>query len=110
VNWPRELARQLTHPLALLLWVAALLSFIVGSITVDVAVVLIIVVLNAAVAFVQERHTENAGEADGRGVQQPLPAVGDRGRARDRRRVRVRSTVSGAAWQRRPTRTRHAAC
>jgi len=30
----------------------------------------------------------------GRGVQQPLPSVGDRGRARDRRRVRVRPTVS----------------
>jgi magnesium-transporting ATPase (P-type) len=67
VQWLRELARQLTHPLALLLWVAALLSFIVGSITVGVAVVLIIV-LNAAVALVQERHAENAVEALGRGV------------------------------------------
>ena len=62
MQWPRELARQLTHPLALLLCAAALLSFIVGSITVAVAVVLIIV-LNAAVAFVQERHAENAVEA-----------------------------------------------
>jgi hypothetical protein len=108
VNWPRELARPLTHPLALLLWVAALLSFIVGSITVSVAVVLIIV-LNAAVAFVQERHAENAVEALGRGVQPPLPAVSDRRRARDRRRGRVRPTVSSAAWHRRPSRTRHAA-
>ena len=31
-QWPRELARQFTHPLALLLWAAALLSFIVGSV------------------------------------------------------------------------------
>jgi magnesium-transporting ATPase (P-type) len=31
VQWPREIARQLTHPLALLLWVAAVLSFAVGS-------------------------------------------------------------------------------
>jgi hypothetical protein len=108
VQWARELARQLTHPLALLLWVAALLSFIVGSITVGVAVVLIIV-LNAAVAFAQERHAEDAVEALGRGVQQPLPAVGDRRRARDRRRVRVCPTVSSAARHRRPTRTRHAA-
>ena len=45
VGWPRELALQFTHPLTLL-WAAALLSFIVGSITVGVAVVLIIV-LNA---------------------------------------------------------------
>ena len=61
-KWPRELERQLTHPLALLLWVAALLSFIVGSITVCVAVVLVIV-LNAVVAFVQERHAEKSVEA-----------------------------------------------
>ena len=108
VNWPREPARPLAHPLALLLWVAALLSFIAGSITVGVAVVLIIV-LNAAVAFVQERNAENAVEALGRGVQPPLPAVSDRRRARDRRRGRVRPTVSSAAWHRRPTRTRHAA-
>jgi hypothetical protein len=31
VRWPREIARQLTHPLALLLWVAAALSFAVGG-------------------------------------------------------------------------------
>lgn len=36
-RWPRELARQLTHPLALLLWLAALLSFLVGSVTVCIA-------------------------------------------------------------------------
>ena len=51
VQWPRELALPLTHSLAVLLWVAAP-SFIVGSITVGVAVVLIIV-LNAAGVFVQ---------------------------------------------------------
>jgi magnesium-transporting ATPase (P-type) len=76
VKWPRELARQLTHPLALLLWVAALLSFIVGSITVGVAVVLIIV-LNAAVAFVQERHAENAVEALAGYIPQKLTVVRD---------------------------------
>lgn len=76
MQWPRELARQLTHPLALLLWVAALLSFIVGSITVGVAVVLIIV-LNAAVAFVQERHAENAVEALAGYIPQKLTVVRD---------------------------------
>ena len=76
VRWPRELGRQLTHPLALLLWVAALLSFIVGSITVGVAVVLIIV-LNAAVAFVQERHAENAVEALAGYIPQKLTVVRD---------------------------------
>src|ERR1019366_8905434 len=41
-RWPKELARQLTHPLALLLWVAAGLSFAVGNLTVAVAVLLVI--------------------------------------------------------------------
>jgi len=62
VRWPREIARQLTHPLALLLWVAALLSFVVGSQTVGIAVLLVIV-LNAAFAFAQEVQAERAVEA-----------------------------------------------
>ena len=62
VQWPRELARQLTHPLALLLWLAAGLSFLVGSQTVGIAVVLVIV-LNAAFAFAQELQAERAVEA-----------------------------------------------
>src|SRR5450755_3575583 len=62
VQWPRELGRQLTHPLALLLWVAAGLSFLVGSQTVGIAVVLVIV-LNAAFAFAQELQAERAVEA-----------------------------------------------
>ena len=62
VRWPREIARQLTHPLALLLWLAAVLSFAVGSTVVGAAVVLVIV-LNAAFAFVQELQAERAVEA-----------------------------------------------
>jgi calcium-translocating P-type ATPase len=61
-RWPRELARQLTHPLALLLWLAAALSFAVGSETVAIAVLLVIV-LNAAFAFIQELQAERAVEA-----------------------------------------------
>jgi magnesium-transporting ATPase (P-type) len=61
-RWPRELARQLTHPLALLLWLAAVLLFAVGSQVVAVAVLLIIV-LNAGFAFVQEVQAERAVEA-----------------------------------------------
>ena len=61
-RWPAELARQLTHPLALLLWVAAALSFAVGSETVAIAVLLVIV-LNAAFAFIQELQAERAVEA-----------------------------------------------
>ena len=61
-KWPRELARQLSHPLALLLWLAAALSFAVGSDTVAIAVLLVIL-LNAVFAFVQEMQAERAVEA-----------------------------------------------
>jgi calcium-translocating P-type ATPase len=62
LKWPGELARQLTHPLALLLWLAAALSFAVGSQTVAIAVLLVIA-LNAVFAFVQEMQAERAVEA-----------------------------------------------
>ncbi|MEF9887314.1 cation-translocating P-type ATPase [Streptomyces sp. P9-A4] len=61
-RWPRELARQLTHPLALLLWAAALLAWWAGIVAVALAVVVVIVV-NAAFAFVQEMQAERAVEA-----------------------------------------------
>ena len=61
-QWPRELGRQLTHPLALLLWLAAALSLAVGNRTVAIAVLLVIL-LNAAFAFVQELQAERAVEA-----------------------------------------------
>ena len=60
-RWPAELGRQLTHPLALLLWLAAGLLLIVGSNVVAAAVVLIIG-LNAAFSFVQELQAERAVE------------------------------------------------
>jgi len=62
LKWPRELARQLTHPLALLLWLAAALSFAVGSGTVAIAVLLVIA-LNAIFALIQEMEAERAVEA-----------------------------------------------
>ncbi len=61
-RWPHELARQLTHPLALLLWLAAALSFAVGNLTVAVAVLLVIA-LNAVFALIQEMQAERAVEA-----------------------------------------------
>jgi hypothetical protein len=61
-KWPADLARQLTHPLALLLWLAAALSFAVGSYTVAIAVLLVIG-LNAVFAFAQELQAEKAVEA-----------------------------------------------
>jgi magnesium-transporting ATPase (P-type) len=50
-----KLARQLTHPLALLLWAAAGLSAFVGNYTIAIAIaVLLVILLNALFAFVQE--------------------------------------------------------
>lgn len=76
IHWPREVARQLTHPLALLLWLAALLSFAVGSQTVGIAVVLVIV-LNAAFAFAQELQAERAVEALAQYMPQRVTALRD---------------------------------
>jgi calcium-translocating P-type ATPase len=77
VRWPRELARQLTHPLALLLWLAAGLSFAVGSETVAIAVLLVIL-LNAGFAFVQELQAGRAVEALARYMPQHVRVMRDR--------------------------------
>jgi calcium-translocating P-type ATPase len=61
-RWPSELAAQLTHPLALLLWAAAGLSLGVGNSAIGVAVLLVIL-LNAAFALAQELQAERAVEA-----------------------------------------------
>ncbi|HET7269736.1 MAG TPA: cation-transporting P-type ATPase, partial [Rubrobacter sp.] len=58
----REFARQFTHPLALLLWVAAALAFIGGTASLAVAIIAVIV-LNAVFAFFQELQAEKATEA-----------------------------------------------
>ena len=59
--WPGELARQFVHPLALLLWVAAAVSAVTGSVQLAVAIAAVIV-LNAALAFAQEQQAERAVE------------------------------------------------
>jgi magnesium-transporting ATPase (P-type) len=64
-RWTRELVRQLTHPLALLLWLAAALAFAAGTTVLALAIVAV-VLLNAAFAFLQERQAERAVEALGR--------------------------------------------
>ncbi len=61
-RWPRELARQFTHPLALLLVAAALLAWIAGIVAVALAIV-VVILLNAAFAFTQEMEAEHAVEA-----------------------------------------------
>jgi calcium-translocating P-type ATPase len=61
-RWPRQLAQQFTHPLALLLTAAAVLALVAG-IAVLAAAIAAVIVLNAALAFVQEREAEAAVEA-----------------------------------------------
>jgi len=61
-RWPGELARQFTHPLALLLAAAALLALISGTAILAAAIVGVIA-LNAVFAFLQEMHAEHAIEA-----------------------------------------------
>ena len=61
-RWPKQLARQFTHPLAILLWGAAALAAIAGIAPVAIAVV-VVIVLNAAFAFAQEMQAERAVEA-----------------------------------------------
>jgi magnesium-transporting ATPase (P-type) len=58
----RELARQFTHPLALLLWAAALFAFVGGLSPLALAIVAVIA-LNAVFAFFQELQAEKATEA-----------------------------------------------
>ena len=58
----KELGRQFTHPLAIVLWAAAGLAWWAGIIQVAVAIV-IVIVLNALFAFVQELQAERAVEA-----------------------------------------------
>ena len=61
-RWPGQLARQLTHPLALLLWVAAGLAF-VGSLPALGIAIVAVIALNALFAFWQEQQAERAVEA-----------------------------------------------
>ncbi|HEY2194285.1 MAG TPA: HAD-IC family P-type ATPase, partial [Actinomycetospora sp.] len=57
--WPRALGRQLVHPLALLLWAAAGLALLAGT-PVLAAAVVVVIALNAGLAFWQEQHAEHA--------------------------------------------------
>lgn len=61
-RWPRELAAQFTHPLALLLWAAAGLAWTAGIVPIAIAIV-VVILINAAFAFAQENQAERAVEA-----------------------------------------------
>src|ERR1022692_4902165 len=61
-RWPGELARQFTHPLAMLLAAAAVLAWASGTPRLGIAIAAVIV-LNAGFAFAQEMQAERAVEA-----------------------------------------------
>jgi magnesium-transporting ATPase (P-type) len=61
-QWWRDVAKQLTHPLALLLWAATALAWFAGTPMLAGAIVGVIL-LNAAFALLQERQAERAVEA-----------------------------------------------
>ena len=76
-----SVGRQLTHPLALLLWVAAILAATTQGSTLAIAIVAVIA-LNAAFAVAQERHAEHAVEALASYLPQHATVVRD-GQRRD---------------------------
>jgi magnesium-transporting ATPase (P-type) len=61
-RWSREVAAQLTHPLALLLWGASVLAWFAGTPILAGAIVAVIL-LNAVFALLQEHQAEWAVEA-----------------------------------------------
>jgi calcium-translocating P-type ATPase len=63
-SWARDILDQLIHPLALLLWGAAILAMATGS-TVIAAAIVGVILLNGAFAFVQEQQAERSVEALG---------------------------------------------
>ena len=61
-RWPRELAGQFTHPLALLLAAAVMLAWASGTPSLAIAIAAVIF-LNAGFSFAQEMQAERAVEA-----------------------------------------------
>ncbi len=89
-TWPRELAKQFTHPLALLLWTAAALALVTTTAVLAAAIVAVIV-LNAAFAFWQEVQAERAVEA----LKDYLPHRATVLRDGHRQGIEVRELVPG---------------
>ena len=89
-SWVREVVRQLTHPLALLLWAAGALAFLTGGLVLPVTIGGVIV-LNALFAFVQERQAERAIDA----LRAYLPAKATVRRDGLRQRIDATALVPG---------------
>src|ERR1044072_7790034 len=86
----RALAQQFTHPLALLLWVAAALAFVTALTPLAIAIVAVIG-LNAGFAFLQEMQAERATEA----LREFLPAHAKVRRDGAERDIDARELVPG---------------
>jgi calcium-translocating P-type ATPase len=76
LRWPSEVAAQFTQPLALLLWAAAALSFAIGNSVIGIAVLLVIL-LNATMALIQEFQAERAVQALSAYLPQRATAIRD---------------------------------
>ena len=87
---PGDVLKQLTHPLALLLWLAAALAWPTSGPTLAIVIVGVIV-LNAAFAVLQERQAERAVEA----LRAYLPATSTVIRDGHRQVVEARTLVPG---------------
>ncbi len=61
-QWPGELLKKVTHPLAVVLVVAAALAWLTGT-PILAAAIIAVIALNAGFAFVQEMQAERAVEA-----------------------------------------------
>jgi magnesium-transporting ATPase (P-type) len=88
-----DLVRQLVHPLALLLWMAAGLALATQGAALGIAI-LTVIALNAAFALIQERHAEHAVAALADYLP-PHAVVVREGRARVRRGADHRPGGSG---------------
>ncbi|NYF60008.1 HAD-IC family P-type ATPase [Micromonospora purpureochromogenes] len=89
-RWWRDLVRQLIHPLALVLWLAAALAWIAGTPVLAAAIVAVILI-NAVFAFAQERHAEHAVEA----LNKYLPQRANVLRDQRRQQIDTRQLVPG---------------
>jgi calcium-translocating P-type ATPase len=75
-GWSTQLLRQVSHPLALLLWAASGLAFVAGMAPLGIAIV-VVVLLNAGFAFMQETQAERSVEALRRYLPVQATAVRD---------------------------------
>lgn len=91
-SWWSALGRQFTHPLALLLWVAAALAAGTGATSLGIAI-LVVIVLNAVLAFWQENQAEHAVAALGRFLPDQVWVMRDHRRARVHAGALVRGDV-----------------